>query len=86
MVELLSIVAYTEVSPATLSTVLENILKQLSTLFLSEHNYDGKIYSGAAHLICEVAKRLPGKLSVDADLLKRYIELAGSSLHKAKSN
>jgi len=37
-------------------------------------------------LICEVARKLPNKLSADSDLLKRYIELAGGSLHKAKSN
>lgn len=58
----------------------------MSGLLQCGHSYDLKIYSGAAQLICEVARKLPNKLSADSDLLKRYIELAGGSLHKAKSN
>jgi len=78
--EILSTVSQYGIDITSVSSLLENILRQLGTLFKSGHSYDNKIYSGAAQLICEVARRLPQKLSSDDGLLKRYIGLAENSL------
>ena len=88
LTETLGIVAHYHkaIEPENISKVLESIHRQLTELFQCGHSYDGKIYSGAAQLICEVARKLPTKLAHAGDLLKRYIELAGGSLEKAKSN
>lgn len=55
---------------SSIAAALSNILKRLGQLFSCSHAYDSKIYSGAAQLICEVARRLPKRLTADDGILR----------------